>query len=213
MAIEAQGTTLEISGSAAVADTITVMTLSYPTVLTSVAHSIANGDVVTLADFAGVDAGDLNGETPVAQFVTTDTFAVPIDTTDKTITVGSATATPAAWITIGESTGFAGPGGSASIFDITHLGSTAKEKMIGLPDEGQYTFDINWILDTDAGQQAALTARNARTLKNFRVVYSDDSTLTFAGYVLGMNPTGGVDDKVSGSVTIEITGAANWSSI
>lgn len=215
MAIESQGTTLEISGGAGGAETITVMTLSNPTILTSVAHALENGDVVTLADFDGADAGDLNGETPVVQFVTTDTFAVPIDTTGQTIddNSDSATATPVAWIEIGEFVTWDGPGGSASMYETTHLGSTAKEKMIGLPDEGQLTLSVNWILDTDPGQQSAATARIARALKNFRLTFSDASTATFEGYVLGLSSSGGVDDKAAGSITIEITGEVTWSSI
>ena len=215
MAIESKGTTLEISGGAGGAETITEMTLSNPTILTSVAHALENGDVVTLADFAGVDAAVLNGETPVVQFVTTDTFAVPIDTTDETITdnADAATATPSAWIAIGEIATWDGPGGSASMYETTHLGSTAKEKMIGLPDEGQITLSGNWELDTDAGQQAAATARLAGTEKNFRLTFSDASTGTFAGFVLGLASSGGVDDKVANSITIEITGAVTWSSI
>ena len=215
MAIESQGTVLEISGGAGGAETITEMTLSNPTILTSVGHALENGDVVVLADFAGVDAAVLNGETPVVQFVTTDTFAVPIDTTDETITdnTDAATATPSAWITIGEVTTWDGPGGSANMYETTHLASTAKEKMIGLPDEGQLTLSINWDLDTDVGQQAAATARIGRTLKNFRITFSDASTGTFAGYVLGLASSGGVDDKVAGSITVEITGEVTWSSI
>jgi hypothetical protein len=191
------------------------MTLSNPTILTSVAHAIENGDVVTLADFAGADAAVLNGETPVAQYVTTDTFAVGIDTTDLTITdnTDAATATPAAWIAIGEIDTWDGPGGSASMYETTHLGSSAKEKMIGLPDEGQLSLSMNWELDTDVGQQAAATARLARTLKNFRLTFSDASTATFGGYVLGLSSSGGVDGKAAGSITIEITGAVTWSSI
>jgi len=171
--------------------------------------------VVTLADFAGADAANLNGETPVVQFVTTDTFAVPIDTTGDTIddNTDTATGTPASWIEVGEVNTWDGPGGSATMYETTHLGSTAKEKMVGLPDEGQITLGLNWDLDADSGQQAAMTARNGRTEKNFRLTFSDSSTATFAGYVLGMSSSGSVDDKVSGSITIEITGAVTWSSI
>ena len=212
MAIESQGTTIEISGGAGGAETITEMTLSNPTVLTSVGHALENGDVVTLANFAGVDAATLNGETPVAQFVTTDTFAVGIDTTGETITdnTDAATATPVAWIEIGQVNTWDGPGGSANMYETTHLGSTAKEKQIGLPDEGQMTLSMNWAQDTDTGQQAAKTARVARTLHNFRITFSDSSTATFAGYVLGLTSSGGVDDKVAGSITIEITGVVTW---
>ena len=212
MAIESQGTTIEISSGAGGAETITVMTLSNPTVLTSVAHSIVNGDVLTMANFAGADAADINGEVAVAEFVTTDTFAVAIDLTGKTVTdnTDAATATPGAWTEIGEVNTWDGPSGSAAMYETTHLGSAAKEKQIGLPDEGQVTLSINWLQDSDAGQQAAAAARTARTTRNFKITFSDASTATFTGYVLGLTSSGGVDDKVAGSITIEITGAVTW---
>ena len=212
MAIESQGTTIQISSGAGGAETVTVMTLSHPTILTTVAHSLVNGDVVTLANFAGADAADLNGEITVISHVTTDTYAVSIDTTGQTITdnTDAATATPVAWTTIGEVNTWDGPSGSANMYETTHLGSTAKEKQIGLPDEGQVTLSINWIQDSDAGQQAAAAARTARTSRNFKITFSDASTATFTGYVLGLTSSGGVDDKVAGSITIEITGAVTW---
>jgi hypothetical protein len=215
MAIESQGTKLEISGSSGAAKTITAITLGYPTILTSAAHGLDDGDIVTLADFAGADAADVNGEEEILRYVTTNTFAVPIDTTGKTIddNTDTATATPLAWVEVGEVTNFDGPGGEATMYETTHLQSTAKEKMVGLPDEGRLTLSINWDLDTDLGQQTCATARAARTLKNFKLTFSDDSTATFSGYVMGLAASGGVDDKVAGSITIEITGAVTWSSL
>ena len=59
MAIESQTTTIEISGGAGGAETITVIALSNPTILTAVAHALENGDVVTLADFAGASRAHL----------------------------------------------------------------------------------------------------------------------------------------------------------
>jgi hypothetical protein len=95
------------------------------------------------------------------------------------------------------------------VIDTTHLKSTAKEKLIGLQDEGQFTFSINWDI-SDAGQAACRAARAARTEKNFKVTYSDASTASFKGYVLGMSSSGSVDGKVAGSITIEISGAVTF---
>ena len=144
--------------------------------------------------------------------MTADTYAIGIDTTGQTITdnTDAATATPVAFTEIGEVVTFDGPGGSANMYETTHLGSTAKEKQMGLPDEGQFTMSINWDQAGDAGQQAAAAARIARTAKNFRVTYSDASTATFDAYVLGLASSGGVDDKVAGSLTLEITGVVTW---
>jgi hypothetical protein len=77
---------------------------------------------------------------------------------------------------------------------------------MGLPDEGQFTFSMNYVHD-DVGQVACWSARSTQTERNFRVTYPDLTTQTFAGYVLAFASSGGVDSKVNGSITIEITGA------
>ena len=211
MAIESQGTKLEISGTAGTAITAMTAKAGYPTILTKTNHGLSNGDVGTLSDFLGTDAALMNDKVVIVRYVTKDTFAVAIDTTGKTLTDANGTITPLEWIEIGEVVSHDGPGGSAAVYETTHLQSKAKEKKVGLPDEGQLTLSVNWSLKTDLGQQAASVARKDRTEKNFKLTFSDDSTASFSGYVLGMSASGAVDDKVSGSITIEITGAVTWS--
>ena len=72
--------------------TLTDIVMGYPTILKKTAHGLVDDDVVTLANFAGDDADLLNDVETIAQFVTVDTFAVPIDTTGKTITDNGNTA-------------------------------------------------------------------------------------------------------------------------
>lgn len=119
---------------------------------------------------------------------------------------------PSTYTTIGEIVSFNGPGGSASIIDVTSLDSEAKEKLIGLKDEGQFTLECNLVPD-DAGQTGLRSDRDNRTKRGFRVILTDDSqtTLIFQAYVLGFSIGGGVDDKVSLSITLEITGQVTWS--
>lgn len=108
-------------------------------------------------------------------------------------------------------TGFSGPSGSASVIDTTSLSSTAKEKLMGLPDEGQFSLDLN--LDPDATSHIALrTARAARSRVEFKVNFTDatPASMTFWGYVLGFQPSGAVDQQVKVSVTIEIDGPVTW---
>lgn len=106
---------------------------------------------------------------------------------------------------IGEVKTWNGPGGSASVIDVSHLGSTRREKRMGLPDEGQYQLTFSRIF-ADEGQDSARTARSDRELRNFEVVYSDGSEESFTGYVLEFSGSGGVDQVVDASMTIEITG-------
>jgi len=114
---------------------------------------------------------------------------------------------PEVFNSIGEIISFQGPGGSASVIDTTHLLSAAKEKRMGLMDEGQFTFEAN--LDTADTEQTGLRAdRAARTLRNFQIALNDvaNTVISFSAYVLSFSVQGGVDDKVGASVTLEISG-------
>lgn len=117
---------------------------------------------------------------------------------------------PSSFAGIGNVTGFSGPGGSAAVIDVTNLDSVAHEKRMGLPDEGQFTIDINY--DPDLASHVALrAARAARTRTEFRITLTDTApatTISFYGYVLGFQITGAVDDVVKASLTIEIDGPA-----
>lgn len=119
-------------------------------------------------------------------------------------TVGS----PENYAAIGNITGFSGPGGSAAIIDTTNLDSVAKEKIMGLPDEGQFTINVNY--DPDNTSHIALrNARRARTLVAFKITLTDTTAtnLTFSGYVTGFAIKGQVNEKVTADLTIEIDGA------
>lgn len=75
---------------------ITGIQTGYPTILTAVAHGLTDGATITLADFAGDDAGLLNGLETTVQYPTDDTFAVDVNTTGADITDNTDTATATA---------------------------------------------------------------------------------------------------------------------
>ena len=118
-------------------------------------------------------------------------------------------ASPESYSTIAEIKTFTGPGGSATVIDVTDLSSTSKEKRMGLPDEGQLSFTINYIPNNT--QHAALRAdRASRVLRNFRIQFNDGSpasTWTFSGYVMGFSVSGAIDAVIEANVTIEISGS------
>lgn len=99
--------------------------------------------------------------------------------------------------------------GSAAVIDTTDLSSTAREKRMGLADEGQCTWTINYRPKhvTHAELAAAKADRQSR---DFKVVFTDPpnpSTYYFTAYVLSVPVSGSVDGTVESSVTLEITGA------
>lgn len=124
----------------------------------------------------------------------------------------SATTAQSSAVQIGSVTDFTGPGGQAAVIDITHLGSTAKEKMMGLRDEGQLTLTLNYDA-TNTGQVALLADRANRAKKKALIKFSDTSThiAVFDGYCLGFSITGAMDNKVSANAVIEIDGAVTFS--
>jgi len=82
----------------AVPITLTDIAVGYPTILTKALHGLEDSDVVTLDNFAGIDADLINGETVTVEFATDNTFAVAIDTTGKTITDNTNAATATALV-------------------------------------------------------------------------------------------------------------------
>lgn len=202
-ATAAQGTVLKIGTGSGGAKTITGVTLGAITEIISTAHGLAVGDVITLASIGGTT--QLNGLSPMIIAVEANSIFVNIDSSAFSAYTSGGTATPVTWTSVGEIADFDGPGGSASIIDVSHLSSTRKEKLIGLPDSGQFTFSLNRVF-SDTGQQALATAWGNRQLKNFQVTYPDTTVQTFSGYVMSFPSSGAVDDKIGGSVTIEITG-------
>jgi len=117
---------------------------------------------------------------------------------------------------IGEVVSFSGPSGAVSIVDVTHLCSSAKEKVVGFVDEGQMTFEVNFLPGASYLHTRLLTDRQARTKARYDIKLSDSGTnsssqptaFNFEGYVLSVVPSGGVDNALRAAVTIEITGEA-----
>jgi len=114
-------------------------------------------------------------------------------------------------VSIGGITGFNGPSGSAGVIDITTLQSTAKEKQMGLPDEGQVNFDVLY-LSTDIGQTNLRTDRAARSRRKLAIKFTDATTTMIHAdaYCTGFSITGAIDDVIKASISLELSGPLTW---
>lgn len=204
-AISAQGSILAIGTGTGAAKTITAIALGNPTILTAAAHGFANGDVEGLAALTGADAALLNGLNLSVNSKTTNTFAVNVDTTGKTITPGAGTATPVTFTNIANIKDFSGFDGAASEIDVTNLSSTAKEFMLGLTDPGQFSFNIDYD-GTNAGHIALRAKQQSGVLSSFRLTLPNLSVITFSGYVKKFSLAGGIDATAKTAVDIRISG-------
>ena len=207
-----QNSRIYIAGSTSSPATLTAVTVGNPTIIAITGHTgVAAGDVVTFAGFTGTDAATLNGQTAVVTHYTTgvtnDTFSVDINTLGKTITLGAATATPSAWTIINQVKTIKPGGASASKLDSTDLNSTAKEYRAGIIDNGTVSCDI-FVLESDAGQTACLSAFVNSTVVNMKVV-TPAKTRTFAATILKFPtvPDIAVDALQIGAFEFQINGA------
>jgi len=135
-----------------------------------------------------------------------------LESQGMTLDIQNTSASPVAYQQITEVSNISGPGGSANVIDLTDLDSTAKEKRMGLPDEGQLTFDINYI-PTDTQHTLLRTLRASRTLTNFQLTFTDspNSVWTFAAYITGFQVNNAVDNVTKANVTLEISGSITQS--
>lgn len=214
-AIPAQGTTLHISGTAGGAKNITAAAIGFPTILTSTAHGLANGDVVAIAAIVGTIGTDatngLNGKSFNIKNVTTNTFCIDTNTTGLAYTSGG-TATPSTWIKVGQITDIKGTSDTSPDIPCTDLDSTTEEYRQGLPDTGNVTMNV-YCVDSDTGLAAIEAAFDARITKSFKVTYPSGATpvRTFNAYAKSFPKigdaskggviTGSIELKRSGSVT------------
>jgi len=119
---------------------------------------------------------------------------------------------------IGEIVSFSGPTGVAAVIDITNLGSTAKQKLIGIRDEGNLTLEVNLETTAAALHMALKDDRAARAKRTFDIKLTDVGTsstaqptaMFFDGYVSGFSLTGAVDDVIKASIGLEISTEMHW---
>ena len=109
-------------------------------------------------------------------------------------------------------TEWSGPNGAAAAIDVTCLESTARQRIMGLPDEGELSFTINYD-HSDTAVQSLIDCRKNRTKRAWGVRLNDDSSQQYngSGYCTQFQISGSVDGVVTANVVIAITGAVTYS--
>lgn len=108
---------------------------------------------------------------------------------------------------VGCVTGYSLDGGGRSEIDTTCNTSTSKEFAFGLKDNGTLSLDINYE-PTGAGLALAEASYASDTAYYFRITYTDvgGTTKTFQGFVMNLSDNGALDDKISGTIEIRVSG-------
>jgi hypothetical protein len=139
----------------------------------------------------------------VAGILLTTSSARLANGTTLQIALGS----PTSYVTINNVTDITFMDGSAAEVDVTNLTSDWKERLLGLPDGGVVPFNVHTDFG-DAGQAAAITAKNNRTRCRFRITLPGGTTPTieFEGYVRKFNGNVAVDSPIRTNSEILVSG-------
>lgn len=123
-------------------------------------------------------------------------------------------ASPEVFTTLAEVTNITPPGWSRDTVDATHELSPGahREFIAGLADAGEVSIDINFVPGGTA--QAALEAEKALTgssaLINRQIIFPGGSYVTFAAIMTGYEPDAPIDDKLSATVTLKVSGVPTF---
>ena len=105
---------------------------------------------------------------------------------------------------------FSGPNTSKSKIDVTSFDSHRKEYLYGIPDEGDISFNL-FFYPTDPIHKAILKEDVAAAYNRmWRITLSDGTSYTFSGNVSSAPLSGDLDAAVSWSLTISVSGDAEW---
>lgn len=115
--------------------------------------------------------------------------------------------------TVAEVISISGPALALGTIEVTNMSSASnyREFVAGLKDAGEVKLDINF-LPTDGTQDASaglLKDFDDRTLRDFQLVFPDASTTTwsFSAFITAFSPSAKVDDRLTASVTLRVSGA------
>ena len=118
-----------------------------------------------------------------------------------------------AWVNIAEVNSISGPSMTRETIDVTSLDSTAgyREFIAGFRDAGNLQLTMNF---TEATYDLMKTDFEDDDAQNYEIVLPDDATtsLEFEGLVIECPLEIPIDDKITSSVNIKITGAVTVNS-
>lgn len=117
--------------------------------------------------------------------------------------------------TLGEMTDFTPPAPSTSVFETTHYQSPDGniQRAAGMTDPGTAGVTFNWISGdpTQDGATGLYKAFVDKQLRNFRVIYPFTPLVidSFAGIVTSYPVTAPLNDRMTGSCEIQVSGNIN----
>lgn len=116
-------------------------------------------------------------------------------------------ADPGAFDTIAEVMDIKPPNQQTADVKVTHYASPngMEEYIGGLTDPGEATFGINWI-PNDATDQIILGLKASKEKRDMKITWPNGTTWTFNGYIKGFEPAAPIEDRMTATVTVRVSG-------
>jgi hypothetical protein len=211
--VQGTGIFVEIAGENGATATISGATAANPGVITATDHDILDGMKITITGVVGMT--ELNGNTYYVNEATDDTFTLltldgqVVNTTGFTAYTSGGTATPVEYAQMCEGKTFNFADGKNSEIDTTTICSVAKEYLIGIPDSGEFSIEMNMVPFDDAIVELR-AAKLDLAARNIRLSFPNGNVATFRAFIKSVPFQGGVDEALKGSVDMKITGPMIW---
>jgi|TARA_R100000084_G_scaffold74788_3_gene33660 predicted secreted protein len=97
---------------------------------------------------------------------------------------------------------------SVATIDSTDLDSTWRTFIGGIKDGGECSFEIAY--DPSGADHQALETDIDGAVKAVSIAWSDSTTCTFNAIITSFSPTASLDDKLTCSIGMKITGAVTF---
>lgn len=95
--------------------------------------------------------------------------------------------------------------------DVTHYQSPARRRefIAGLIDSGEASFEINWI-PGNATDVRLRELRDSGAKLQHQITFPNGTSVTFDAIVLSYSKAMPIDDKMTATITVAVSGAETW---
>ncbi|MCK8780561.1 phage tail protein [Rhizobium sp. NTR19] len=125
--------------------------------------------------------------------------------------IWDADADPAAFAEIAEVFSVTPGAASADRIDATHMQSPGRrrEYIAGLIDNGEASFEINYIPGSDTDILLRTLMDSGQTVQH-RITFPNGVTVTYDASIIGYEKSIPVDDRMTATITVAVSGAETW---
>jgi len=98
--------------------------------------------------------------------------------------------------------------------DATHMQSPGRrrEYISGLIDNGEASFEINWVPGSPTDQLLRGLMTSGETVDH-RVTFPNGVTLTYDASIIGFSKVIPIDDRMTATITVAVSGEETWDDV